>query len=69
MSMAYTALFHSLGYYEITMQRMMFSIWMTSLMATLVEALPIHGQLDDNVTVPIAAAAIGQLLMPVKHNW
>ncbi len=64
MSMGCIALFHNLGYFKSTAHSMMSNIWMTSLMATLVEALPIYGWLDDNLTVPITASIVGQLLMP-----
>ncbi|KAL0047393.1 hypothetical protein WJX82_002228 [Trebouxia sp. C0006] len=50
MSMVYIALFHSMGYFTNTMQNMLGTIWMTSLVATAVEALPIYGWLDDNLT-------------------
>ena len=62
MSMVYIALFHSMGYFTNTMQNMLGVIWMTSLVATAVEALPIYGWLDDNLTVPATAAILGQIL-------
>jgi len=62
MSMVYIALFHSMGYFTNTMQNMLGTIWMTSLVATAVEALPIYGWLDDNLTVPATAAILGQIL-------
>ncbi|KAL0028733.1 hypothetical protein WJX79_003020 [Trebouxia sp. C0005] len=62
MSMVYIALFHSMGYFTNTMQNMLGVIWMTSLVATAVEALPVYGWLDDNLTVPATAAILGQML-------
>ena len=66
--MAYIALFHRLGYFEASAHSMMPVIWGTSCLATIVEALPIHRTLDDNLTVPLVSAAVGQLLMQCLHT-
>lgn len=47
---------------------MMRVIWLTSLFATVVEALSVHQALDDNLTVPVAVATVGQLLMRGLHT-
>jgi len=60
--MLQVVLFHSIGYFPNTMQNMLGIIWMTSLVATAMEALPIYGWLDDNLTVPATAAILGQIL-------
>lgn len=65
--MLYIALFHKFGYYQASAQNMMPIILITSLAATVVEALPIYETLDDNLTVPLTAAIIGQVLMQNMH--
>lgn len=65
--MTYIALFHKLGYFAASAYSMMPVIWTTSLLATIVEALPIHQRLDDNLTVPLVSAAVGQLFMQGLH--
>ncbi|KAL3131034.1 hypothetical protein ABBQ38_000353 [Trebouxia sp. C0009 RCD-2024] len=67
LSMTYIALFHKLGYFAASAYSMMPVIWTTSLLATIVEALPIHQRLDDNLTVPLVSAAVGQLFMQGLH--
>lgn len=67
LSMLYIALFHKFGYYQASAQNMMPIILITSLAATVVEALPIYETLDDNLTVPLTAAIIGQVLMQNMH--
>ena len=47
---------------------MMPIVLVTSLAATSVEALPIHQTLDDNLTVPLTAAILGQMLMQNTHT-
>lgn len=61
--MAYIELFHHFGYYKEDVHTMMPVIWSTSLACTVVEALPIYQKLDDNLTVSVTAAAVGQLLI------
>lgn len=68
LSVVYMALFHKLGYIANGAYSMMPVIWLTALCATVVEALPVHYTLDDNLTVPVAAAAVGQLLMHGLHT-
>lgn len=63
MSVIYIALFHKLGYIAASVDSVMPVIWVSSLLATVVEALPVHQTVDDNLTVPIAAATCGQLFM------
>lgn len=63
MSMAYIALFHTMGYCRSTVQSMLAVIWTAAFAATVVEAMPIYGWLDDNLTVPVTAAVVGRLLM------
>lgn len=67
LSMTYIALFHKLGYFAANARSMMPVIWATSFVATVIEALPIHQRLDDNLTVPLVSAAVGQLLMRCLH--
>lgn len=68
LSVVYIALFHRLGYIADSAYSMMPVIWLTSFFATVVEALPVHHALDDNLTVPVAAATVGQLLMHGLHT-
>ena len=63
MSVAYIALFHTIGYCRSTVQSMLTAIWTAAFVATFVEAMPIYRWLDDNLTVPVTAALVGQLLM------
>ena len=66
MSMAYIALFHVMGYIANPVQGMLGVVWVAAFVATTVEAMPIYGWLDDNLTVPVTAAVLGQLLMQVR---
>ena len=63
LSVMYIALFHKLGYISASAVNMMPVIWITTLLATVVEALPVYHTLDDNLTVPVVAATVGQFLM------
>ena len=63
MSMAYIALFYTMGFCRSTVQSMLTAIWTAAFAATIVEAMPIYRWLDDNLTVPVTAAVVGQLLM------
>lgn len=63
-STAYVTLFSSMGYFAISKKSTVPVIWLTALLATIVEGLPIYSFVDDNFTVPLAAAVFGQLLMP-----
>ena len=68
LSLMYIALFHKLGYIAASADSMMPVVWVTSLLATVVEALPVHQTIDDNLTVPLTAATVGQLLMHGLHT-
>ena len=64
MSTAYITFFSSMGYFDISKKSTVPVIWLTALLATIVEGLPIYSFVDDNFTVPLAAAVFGQLLVP-----
>ena len=64
LSMLYIELFHKLGFYDATAQSIKSAVFVTSLAAAAVEALPMYHTLDDNLTVPLTAAAFGYLLLP-----
>ena len=66
--MMYIALFHKLGYIVASADSMMPVIWVTSLLATVVEALPVYQIMDDNLTVPVVTATVGQFLMHGLHT-
>ena len=53
-----------MGYFDISKKSTVPVIWLTALLATIVEGLPIYSFVDDNFTVPLAAAVFGQLLVP-----
>ena len=63
MSTAYIAFFSWIGYLKSNVQSMLPVIWTASVAATLVEGLPIYRYVDDNLTVPIAAALSGEVIM------
>ena len=53
-----------MGYFDISKEGTLLVVWLTAFLATIVEVLPIYSYADDNLTVPLAAAVFGQLLMP-----
>ncbi|KAK9804232.1 hypothetical protein WJX72_002567 [[Myrmecia] bisecta] len=63
MSMGLIALFCSLGYFRCSMGEVFPSVAAISLVATLIESLPINQSVDDNLSVPGSAALMGYLLL------
>ncbi|XP_002971473.2 probable phytol kinase 2, chloroplastic [Selaginella moellendorffii] len=61
-SMLYTFLFSQLGYFDMGV-RTIIGIVAVSLATTVVESLPISSALDDNLTVPATAMAVGLLTL------
>jgi len=60
-SVGYMLYFASFGYYEVS-TGMLFSSLITSIVATIVESLPISTRIDDNLTVPLISVLIGLLV-------
>jgi len=60
-SVGYLFYFASFGYYEFS-TRMILSSLLISIVATVVESLPISTELDDNLTVPLVSVLVGVLL-------
>lgn len=56
------ALFSTLGFFQTDVQTLMPAILATSLSATVVESFPVNQFLDDNFSVPAAAAMVGQIM-------
>ena len=57
-----TALFHSLGYLELTAAEAAGRLAVVAAACTLVEALPITDYVDDNISVPVLALVLGGVL-------
>ena len=62
LSMGLTALFHSLGYLELTAWAAAWRLAVVAAACTLVEALPITRFVDDNISVPVLAIVLGGVL-------
>ena len=63
MSLAFIALFSALGYCPCGVQTLLPTVLSTSLVASGVESLPINQILDDNFSVPVITAVMGQFLL------
>ena len=63
MSLAFIALFNALGYFPYGVQTLLPTVLSTSLMACVVESLPINQTLDDNFSVPAITAVMGHFLL------
>jgi farnesol kinase len=59
-SVGYMLYFASFGYYEVS-TGMLLSSLLISIVATIVESLPISTQIDDNLTVPLVSVLVGLL--------
>ena len=68
MSLAFIALYNTLGYFPYGVQTMLPIVLGTSLAASAVESLPINQTLDDNFSVPAVTAVMGHFLVQaVRH--
>lgn len=65
MSMGLITLFCSLGYFDCDMPSMALTVAGISLVATLVESLPVNQSIDDNLSVPGVAAFLGIMFLQV----
>lgn len=61
-SVGYMFYFASFGYYEVS-TKMILSTLLISMVATVVESLPISTEMDDNLTVPLVSVLVGALLL------
>lgn len=64
LSMGLTALFHSLGYLDLSAAEAAPRLAVVAAACTAVEALPITAIVDDNISVPVLALVLGNLLFP-----
>ena len=60
--MALISLFDRIGLFECTLSAIAGSVAIIAAGATVLEALPINTWLDDNLSVPVLAAVLGQYL-------
>lgn len=63
MSLAFIALYTALGYFPYGVQVLLPTVLSTSLVACAVESLPINQIVDDNFSVPVITAVMGQFLL------
>lgn len=63
MATAYVIFFHALGYFQCDLPSTVAGIALISLVATVVESLPINQVVDDNLSVPAVAAVMGHLML------
>ena len=63
MSLGFIALYSALGYFPYNVESLLPVVVTTSLIASAVESLPVNQLLDDNFSVPAAAAVSGLLLL------
>ena len=63
MSLGFIALYNALGYFPYSVESLLPVVVTTSLVASAVESLPVNQLLDDNFSVPAAAAVSGLLLL------
>ncbi|DBA89753.1 hypothetical protein WJX79_005677 [Trebouxia sp. C0005] len=68
MSLAFIALFNTLGFFPYTVQILLPSVLCTALAASAVESLPINQTLDDNFSVPAVTAVMGHFLVNAIHQ-
>lgn len=62
LAVAFIAFFQHLGLFECTLTATAASVGGISAAAAFLESLPVNQYLDDNLSVPILAALLGQLL-------
>lgn len=62
LAVALISLFDRIGLFECTVSAIAGSVAIISASATLLESLPINSWLDDNLSVPVLAAVLGQYL-------
>ncbi|KAL0024202.1 hypothetical protein WJX77_007139 [Trebouxia sp. C0004] len=67
-SLAFIALFNTLGFFPYTVQTLLPSVLATALAASAVESLPINQTLDDNFSVPAITAVMGHFLVNAIHQ-
>ena len=67
MSLAFIALFNTLGFFPYTVQVLLPCVLCTALAASAVESLPINQTLDDNFSVPAITAVMGHFLVNAIH--
>ncbi|XP_057866845.1 probable phytol kinase 2, chloroplastic isoform X2 [Cryptomeria japonica] len=60
-SVGYLFYFASFGYYEVSLQMIMLTLFI-SIAATIIESLPISTDIDDNLTVSLISALVGFLV-------
>lgn len=63
MSTGFVALFTHLDYFPGSAQAMLPAILATSLVAAVVESLPVNQLVDDNFSVPAVAALMGHFML------
>ena len=63
MSIAAVLFFYMLGYFQCDLPSTAARIAAISLVATVVESLPINKIVDDNLSVPAVAAVMGHLML------
>jgi len=62
LSCGLTAVFHSLGYLDVTAAEAAGRLAIIAAACTIVEALPLNTIVDDNISVPVVALVVGGLL-------
>lgn len=62
MAVGMIALFERLGHFECSLPAIAGSVAIIAAAATILESLPINEWLDDNLSVPVLAAVLGQYL-------
>ena len=63
MAMAFVLLFMWLGYYQCDLASTAARVAVISLVATVVESLPINQIVDDNLSVPAVAALLSHFML------
>ena len=62
MSLGFVALFHAMGYLDMSAGDAAGRLAVVAAACTAAESLPAAGAVDDNVSVPLVAAALGGAL-------
>ncbi|KAH7299728.1 hypothetical protein KP509_24G026400 [Ceratopteris richardii] len=62
LSLSFLKYFSALGFYDVDWAHAAWSILYISLLATIVESLPVNSFLDDNISVPLVSVVTGILL-------
>ena len=63
MAMAFVVFFWLLGYFQCDLPSTAAAVAVISLVATVVESLPINQSVDDNLSVPGVAALMSHLML------